>query len=62
MAEKAFYKKKLLFKKSNLTIKMFMLVNLEPISRFILEIKSNPNDLQGHMVATMCFEMGHLLK
>ena len=31
-----------------------MPVNPEPISGFILEIKSIPNYLQGHMVAAMC--------
>ena len=39
-----------------------MLVNLEPISGFILEINSIPNYLHGHTVAAMCFNMGHLVK
>ena len=48
--------------KSNLTTNIFMLVNLEPFSGFILEIKSIPNYLQGHTVAAMRFNMGHLVK
>ena len=39
-----------------------MLMNLEPIFEFILEINSIPNYLHGHTVLGMCFNMGHLLK
>ena len=62
MSENSFLSKKSLFKKSNLTTKIVMLVNLEPISGFILEIKSILNYLQGHTVAAMCFNIGHLVK
>ena len=58
----AFYKKNHLFKKSSLTTNIFMLVNLEPIFGFILEINRIPNHLHGHMVVSMCFNMGHLVK
>ena len=37
------YKKNHLFNKSNLKTKIFMLVNVEPISGFIFEIKRIPN-------------------
>ena len=57
-----FYHKNHFFKKSDLTTNIFMLVNLEPISGFILETNSIPNYLHGHMVAAMCFNMGHLVK
>ena len=39
-----------------------MLVNLEPIVGFMLEIKSIQIYLHGHTVSAMCFNMGHLLK
>jgi len=58
----AFYQKNHFFKKSDLTTNIFMLVNLEPIFGFILEINSIPNYLHGHTVAAMCFNMGHLVK
>ena len=45
-----------------MTTNIFMLLNLRPISGFILEIKSIPNYLQGHTVAAMYFNMGHLVK
>ena len=51
-----------LFKKSTWLNNIFILVNLELISGFILQIKSIQNYLQGHMVAAMCFNMGHLIK
>ena len=38
-----------------------MLVNLEQISGFILEINRIPIYLNGHTVAAMCFNIGHLL-
>ena len=62
MAENNFLSKKSLKKKYDLTTNIFMLVNLEPISGFILEINSIPNYLHGHTVAAMCFNMGHLVK
>ena len=58
----AFYQKNHFFHKSNLTTNIFMLVNLEPIFGFILEINSIPNQLHGHTVAAMCFNMGYLVK
>ena len=39
-----------------------MLVNLEPIFGFILEINSITNYLHGHTVVAMCFDMGHRVK
>ena len=56
------FKKKNIFKKSNLTTNIFALVNLEPNYGFILDIKSIQNYLQGHTVAAMCFNMGNLVK
>ena len=57
-----FYQKNHFFKKFDLTTNIFMLVNLEPIFGFILEINSIPNYLHGHTVVAMCFNMGHLVK
>ena len=60
MAENSF--KNIFFNKSDLTTNIFMLVNIEQIFRFILEINSIPNDLHGHMVVAMCCNIGHLVK
>ena len=57
-----FDQKNLFFKKSDWTTNIFMLVNLEPIFGFILEINSIPNYLHGHTVVAMSFNMGHLVK
>ena len=65
MAENRFFffnHKNHFFKKSDLTTNIFMLVNLEPIFGFILEINSILKYLHGHMVVAMCFNMGHLVK
>ena len=62
MAENSFLSEKSLKKKSDLTTNIFMLVNLEPIFGFILEINSIPNYLHRHTVVAMCFNMGHLVK
>ena len=62
MAENSFLSKNHFFKQSDLTTNIFMLVNLEPIFGFILEINSIPNYLHGHTVAAMCFDIGHLVK
>ena len=61
-SETAFHQKNHFFQKCDLTTNIFMLVNLEPIFGFILEINSIPNYLHGHTVAAMCFNMGHLVK
>ena len=60
--KKLLIKKIIFFFKSDLTTNIFMLVNLEPIFGFILEISSIPNYLHGHTVVAMCFIMGHLVK
>ena len=63
MAESSLKKKKInKIKKSGLTTNIFILVNLEPIFGFILEINSIPDYLHGHTVAAMCLNMGHLVK
>ena len=41
---------------------IFMLVNLEPLFGFVLEINSIPYYLHRHMLVDMCFNMGHLVK
>ena len=38
-----------------------MVVNLEPISGFILKIKSIPNCLHKHTDEDRCFNIGHLV-
>ena len=39
---------------------MVMLVNIDPILGFILEIQSIPNYLDEQTVSAMCFIIGHL--
>ena len=59
----SFYKEKNhFFRKFNRETNIVMLINLDPILEFILEIKIIPNYLHGHMVAAMCFNMGNLVK
>ena len=62
MAETHFNQENYFFKKSNMTTNIFILANLEPISRFILEIQTISKYLHGHMVEAMWFNIGHLVK
>ena len=63
MAQKLLSSNKCIFqKKSNLTTNIMMIVNLEPILEFTLEIKSNPTYIHGHTVSPMCLNMGHILE
>ena len=62
MTENSFFIQKVFVQKSHLTINIFMLENLVPILVFVSEIKSIQSYLHGHMIAAMCFTMGHLVK
>ena len=55
IGKKLAFIKKITFSKSNLTINIMTLVNLEPIFGVMLEIKSIPNYLHGHTVSTVRF-------
>ena len=46
----------------NLTTKIVMLVNIEPILEFMFDNKSFTNYQQGHTVSLMCFNMEHVLE
>ena len=63
MAKKGvFYEKNHFFQKSNFSTNIVMLVNLEQLFGYILEIKSIQNYLQEHTVSPVCFIMGNLLE
>ena len=62
MAKKLFSIRQIFFRKSKLKTNIWMLVNLELILGFMLEIKSIPIYQHGHAVSAMCFNMGRLLQ